>query len=153
MSERNKILTRTILLRAEAQRDLAISILRNAPLDADKPIQFVLREEPKIRKLDQSAAMWAGPLRDIAEQARADKKQYAAESWHEHFKREYLPEDDDPDLPQLARDGYHKWGYTPFGERVLVGSTTHLLVRGMALYMEQVVAAGASMGVKFNFRG
>lgn len=142
--------TRTIRLIGEQQAEVAVAALRHVPIDPEHPIEFVLREERKTRKPDQNAAYHAGPLRDIAEQAWIAGRQYSAEVWHEYFKRQYLPEDDDPDIESLAREGYRKWAYDPAGERVLIGSTTQLTVRGMAQYMVQVEAHGASLGVQFH---
>lgn len=142
--------TRTIRLIGQSQRDIAIAAVANAPLDPDKPLELVLREERKIRKPDQNSAMWSGPLRDIAEQAWVQGRQYADVTWHEYFKEKYLPEDDDPDIAELAKEGYRKYDIDPDGNRRLIGSTTQLLVRGMALYMTQVEAHGASLGVQFH---
>lgn len=147
---RPKFLTRTIRLIGTVQRDTAIALLSHAPLDEERPLEVIVREEKKARKPDQNSAMWAGPLRDIAEQAWVEERQYSAECWHEHFKREYLPEDDDPELSELAKDGYRKWDVTPAGERVMVGSTTQLTVRGFAMYIKQVEAYGSSLGVQFH---
>ena len=142
--------TRHIRLTGETVRAVAMAAISNAPIDPDKPLELILREEKKTRKPDQNQAMWAGPLRDIADQAWVEGRQYSIEVWHEFFKREYLPEDDDPELERLVRDGYRKWDIDPAGERVLIGSTTQLLVRGMALYMEQIHAYGAGLGVVFH---
>ena len=147
-AERTDYPTRKILLRAEQQRESAIAALRNAPLDPDKPLEFVLREEVKARKPDQNALMWSGPLADIEEQGYVNGRTYKAEVWHEHFKREYLPEEFDP---ALCKEGYRKWDYTPAGERVLVGSTKELTIRGFALYLKQVEAyAQVELGVQFH---
>jgi len=148
-SDRPKFQQRKIRLIAEAQRDTAINLLRNLPLDPVRPLEVVVREEVKARKLDQNAAMWAGPLRDIAEQAWVNGRQYSAEVWHESYKREFLPEEYDEGL---CKEGYRKWDYTPKGDRVLIGSTTQLTVRGFAQYLEQVIADGASRGVMFTER-
>jgi hypothetical protein len=145
--KRQKFEQRKILLRAELQRQGAIALINNLPLDADKPLEIVVREEVKGRKLDQNALMWVGPLADIAEQAWVEGRQFSAEVWHEHFKRAYLPEEIDP---ELCKEGYRKWDYTPAGERVLVGSTTDLTVKGFAQYLTQVEADGANMGVQFH---
>jgi len=150
--------TRTIRLIGDIQRETAEAMLRNAPLDPLRPLELVLREEPKARRLDQNSAMWAGPLRDIAEQAWVGGRQFSAEVWHEHFKREYLPEDasSDPyDQAQLALlvknpQTYRKWDMTPKGDRVLVGSSTQLTERGFSEYMRQIEADGANMGVEFH---
>lgn len=142
--------TRRILLRTEMQRQTALAAIANAPLDDMHPVEVVFREEQKARKPDQNALMWAGPLRDIAEQGYVNGRAFTAEVWHEHFKREFLPEDFDP---SLCKDGYRKWDVTPAGERVLVGSTTQLTVRGFALYLQQVEAfAQTELGVQFHVR-
>ena len=101
---RPKFKTRIIRLVGETQRETAIAMLNNLPLDAEHPLEIVAREEVKVRKQSANDAMWAGALKDIAEQAWLNKRQYSAEVWHEHFKREYLPEDDDPDI--AARDKF-----------------------------------------------
>ena len=148
---RQKYPTRKILLRAPQQVEVAISAIRNAPLDQSKPLELLIREEVKARKPDQNSLMWAGPLKDIAEQGYVDGRTYTAEVWHEHFKREFLPESYDPEL--CKREDYRKWDYTPSGERILVGSTTDLTVRGFALYLTQVEAYAASeLGVVFHVR-
>jgi hypothetical protein len=144
---RDKYPTRTIRLVGTYQKETAITIIRNLPIDADNPLEIVIREEVKARKPDQNSAMWSGPLRDIAEQAYVDGKTFKADTWHEYFKAEYLPEEYDP---ELCKEGYRKWDYTPKGERVLVGSTTQLTVKGFAQYLEQVIAYGAGLGVQFH---
>lgn len=139
---------RKFLMRTESVRDSAIAALRNAPLDSDNPIECLIREEVKARKPDQNALMWAGPLRDIEEQGYVNGRTYSADVWHEYFKREFLPEEFDP---IQCKDGYRKWDYMPGGERVLVGSTTQLTVRGFALYLQQLEAyAQAELGVQLH---
>ncbi|WP_427937012.1 recombination protein NinB [Achromobacter marplatensis] len=140
---------RSFLLLGASQQDAAQTFLRNLPLDPENPIEVVVRERVKPRKTSQNAMMWAGPLNDIAEQAWVNGKRYTAEAWHEHFKREYLPEEYDA---ALCLEGYVKWQITPRGDRVLVGSTTGLTVKGMAQYLTQVEAAGAELGVEFRTR-
>lgn len=147
MSKRPTFETRRILLRTREQMNRALSLLPNLPLDADKPLEILVREEVKPRRLDQNALMWVGPLADIAAQAWVNGRQFSDVTWHEHFKRLYLPEDFDA---ELCKEGYRKWDYTPHGDRVLVGSTTQLTVKGFAQYLEQVYADGANMGVEFH---
>lgn len=145
---RDKYPSRKILLRTEAQRETAMRVLENAPLDDKRPVEVVVREEVRARKLDQNALYWAGPLRDIAEQAYVKGRQYSAEVWAEFFKREYLPEEFDP---EQCKEGYRKWEYLPSGERALIGSTTQLTVRGFAEYLTKVEAYGAQeLGVEFH---
>jgi hypothetical protein len=140
--------TRRILLRASGNVEAATAALLNAPIDPERPLEFLLREEVKARKPDQNSLMWAGPLKDIAEQGYVKGRTYSPEVWHEFFKREFLPEDFDP---ALCKEGYLKWDYTPNRERVLIGSTTQLTVRGFALYLQQVEAyAQTELGVMLH---
>lgn len=140
---------KSFLLIGASQQEAAARFLANLPLDADEPLEVVVRERVKPRKMSQNALMWVGPLADIAEQAWVGGKRFTAEAWHEHFKRELLPEEFDA---ELCLDGYVKWQITPRGDRALVGSTTMLTVKGMAQYLTQVEAAGAELGVEFRTR-
>jgi hypothetical protein len=145
--KRDPFMTRTLRLIGSAQVDTAIQVIRNAPIDPMRPIEVLIREQPKTRHADQNNLMWAGPLKDIAEQAWIDGRRYSAEVWHEHFKTEYLPEEFEEGI---TKEGYRKWDYTPKGNRVLIGSTTGLTVKGFAQYLEQVMADGAGHGVMFK---
>lgn len=147
MTARQKFQTSKILLRTESQRDAHIARIMNAPLDVEHPLEVVIREQEKPRKPDANAAMWAGPLRDIEEQAWLDGRTFKADVWHEHFKREFLPEEYDP---ELCLEGYRKWDYLPSGERVLIGSTTQLKTKGFSQYLTKVEAFGASLGVIYH---
>lgn len=150
MKQRTPFQTRKTLLKTQVQIDHLMALLPNLPLDEKKPLQVVIQEEEKPRKLSQNDLMWAGPLRDIAEQAWYQGRQFSADLWHELFKIMYLPEDDDPDLEELVMKGYRKWDYLPNGNRVCVGSTTKLKVKGMAQYITQIEAHGADLGVQFR---
>lgn len=146
-AKRDKFPTRSIMLVGDTQLAAAKAMLESAPLDAGQPLELLLREQVKARKPDQNAAMWSGPLADIAEQAYVEGRTYSAEVWHEYYKRLYLPEEYDP---EVCKDGYRKWDYTPIGERVLVGSTTGLTIKGFSMYLNLVEADGANMGVLFT---
>jgi hypothetical protein len=147
-SERQKFPTRTIRLTGELQRDTALVMVHNLPIDPARPLELIAREEVKARKPDQNALMWSGPLKDIAEQAYVNGRAYSDVIWHEHFKTQYLPEEFDPEI--CKDESYRKWDVTPAGDRILVGSTTDLTVKGFAQYLEQVYADGANMGVLFH---
>lgn len=125
----------TIVLLNERIRTAILLRVKGLPL-SDPPLEIVIRERKDQRTLDQNAAMWSGPLRDIAEQAWVNRQQFSAEAWHEHFKAEFLPEDDDPELDELVKEGYRKWTITPTGERRLTGSTTKLTRKGMSRYLQ-----------------
>jgi hypothetical protein len=144
---RNKYETRKLYLANNMVRDTAIQLLQNAPIDPLQPLEVIIREKAKTRGNDANALMWAGALKDIAEQVWVDGRQFNAEVWHEHFKREHLPEDA---TEGITREGYRKWDVTPSGERVLVGSTTQLTTKGFSEYLERIHADGASMGVLFR---
>lgn len=148
-TDRNNYVPRTFLIRDADIVERAIAVLRNAPLDAENPLEVMIREPVKARKPDQNSAMWAGPLKDIEEQAWLNGRQYSAEVWHEYFKAEFLPEEYDP---ELCKEGYSKWQIGINGERLLIGSTTGLTVRGFAQYVEQIHAFGADLGVRFHVR-
>lgn len=145
---REKFTKREILLRGSAQVDLLLALIPNLPVDSVKPIQVLIREEVKSRKLDQNALYWAGPLKDIAEQCWIGGKQYTAEVWADYFKRLFLPEQYDVD--HCKDESYCKWSNGPDGEPVLVGSSTDLTIKGFAQYLEQIHAFGANLGVQFH---
>lgn len=144
--KRDKYQTRQAFLGNEMNREAAILIIKNAPLDPLQPLEVLVREQVKKRSLDANSAFWAGPMKDIAEQAWVQGRKFSAEVWAEYFKKEYLPEEFDP---ELCLEGYRKWDIGLDGERILVGSTTKLTKKGFAIYREQVTAYGAGLGVMF----
>lgn len=153
MNERPPYKQRTFRLVGYEQINLLAAVVRNLPVDPIKPLEVIIREEKRARKLDQNALMWSGPLRDIAEQAWVHGKQFRAEVWHEYFKQLSLPDENAFGFqPDHVKDGYRKWDYLPTGARVLVGSTTQLTVKGFAHYLEQIYSAGANLGVRFGAR-
>lgn len=154
-TKREKYPTRSIILCNRKVVDIAKTVLDSAPVDEGRPLELVIRELVKVRTPDQNARMWAGPLKDIAEQVYVDGRTYSAELWHEYLKREFMPEDDDHDIDTLVKnaDTYHKWDFLPKtggSVRYCVGSTTELTTKGFALYLEQIYAFGASLGVQFH---
>lgn len=138
---------RVLILRDEAVRDRALALVRNLPLDAERPLQIVVDEYRPPRKASQNSFLWVGPLKDMAEQAYLDGKRYSAEVWMEYFKRELLPEEFDA---ELCREGYRKWDILPNDERVMIGSSTQLTVKGFSQFLEQIFAFGAELGVQFT---
>jgi hypothetical protein len=140
-------LPKVIRLVGKLQADTAISAIQNAPIDIERPLEVIIREEQKGRSLSANALMWAGPLNDIANQAWVHGKQYSALIWHEYFKEKFLPELPDP---KQVKEGYKKYEETPDGRRVLVGSTNKLTKHGFNLYIENIYAYGADLGVRFS---
>jgi len=138
---------RTIYLKGEQQRETLLALVRNLPVDDKNPLQVTIQEETKQRGLSANAYYWV-MLGQAAEQAWLEKRRYSAEAWHELAKREFLPEEYDP---ELCLKGYRKWETLPGSDkRILVGSTTMLTVKGMALHIEQLHALGGSLGVQFH---
>ena len=143
---RAKFQTRTLLLRNESVRNNLLALVRNLPLDDAYPLEVVIREQIKGRKLDQNALYWVR-INEIAEQAWFEGRQFGPETWHIYMRRELLPEEFNP---EYCREGYRKWAIDPAGERVLIGSTTQLTVRGFSDLIEAVTAFGVSYGVMFS---
>ena len=144
---RTDYLPKVIRLVGKLQADTAITAIQNAPIDIERPLEVIIREEQKGRSLSANALMWAGPLNDIATQAWVHGRQYSALIWHEYFKEKFLP--DFPD-PKQVKEGYLKYEETPDGRKVLVGSTNKLTKYGFNLYIENIYAYGAELGVKFS---
>lgn len=149
---REKYPTRKIRLVGNIQLETAISILQNAPLDANKPLEMVLREEVKPRKADQNSLMWSCQLKCISDQAYVNGRTYSPEVWHEHFKEMFLPETfQSPEhQAEIVKEGYRKYDISPSGKRILVGSTTELTIKGFAIYLQQVEAFGANLGAIYS---
>lgn len=149
--KRNKYPTRTIRLIGLKQLETVRAILDSPdlPLDAEHPLEIIIREEQRRRKLDQNGLMWVDQLAAIAAQAYVDGRTYSAEIWHEFFKELFLPEEY---TDGITCEGYAKYDYMPNGKRVLVGSTTKLTMRGFADYLTEIEAYGANLGVMFTIR-
>lgn len=146
MTDRQKFQTCKIRLVGSQQLNSALARLQHVPIDPEKPLEVIIREEVKMRGLDANAYYWMR-LTEIADQAYIDGRAYSSEVWHEYFKKEYLPEEFDP---EMTREGYRKWAVAPDGARVLIGSTTQLTVKGFAEYITQIEAFGAGLGVLFS---
>lgn len=143
--------TRTIRIVSDAQIKAAMSLIPHLPVFEKRPLVLTIELEKPTRKLDQNAAMWSGPLKDIEQQAFIEGRQFSAVVWHEHFKELFLPDENSPGFDEShVKKGYKKYDFTPSGVRVLVGSTTELTVKGFAIYLTQVEAFGANLGVMFS---
>lgn len=142
---------RTFTLINQFVRDNVKRAIDNLPVNAS--MEVVIRERKKQRTKYHNAAMWAGMLNDIEEQAWLLGRQYHKDIWHEHFKREFLPEGHEDDFAKMVLKGYEKWRELPSGERICIGSTTKLTKYGMALYMQKCEAYAANdLGVRFTVR-
>lgn len=155
--KRPKITPLSILLRGPNQVAYALKMIPNLPLDSEHPIEMLIREQVKKRKLTLNDAMWAGPLADIARQAWHNGRQYSAEEWAEGFKALFLPDPDAPDFDpshMVNPETYRKWSTNPVtGTRMCVGSTTQLTDAGMHVYLRQIEAfAAQEFEVQFTER-
>lgn len=149
-SNRPPLARRPFRLVSEEVRERIIAAIRHLPLDPLRPIEVVFQEEQKKRKLDQQALLFSGPMKDISEQAWFEGRQHSIPVLHHWCKEQFLPEEYDQ---ELCMEGYVKWDFDPSGNRVLVGSTKQLTVKGYSDYLEQVYAFGAALGVEFHARG
>ena len=152
--KREKYPTRKVRIVGELQRETAIVIAQNLPIDANKPIEVVFREEEKPRKMSQNDLMWACQLKCISEQSYVQGRTYSDVIWHEMFKEKFLPDETLFQTPEqrteMVKEKYRKYDTRPDGKRVLVGSTTELTIKGFAIYLQQVEAFGANLGVIYS---
>ncbi len=135
---------RNILLRSEIQRDTAISLINSLPLDDARPLEIVVREQVKVRGLDQNGFYFLR-LGEIADQAWFNGKQYSTDIWHAYAKRNILPD------VVMLKDGSEvsKWIESPDGSLEVISTT--LLEKGcFANYTKLVEAFGASLGVEYS---
>jgi hypothetical protein len=135
---------RKIRLVGEVQRETALAMLKNAPLDAERPLEVMLREEPKARGLDQNGLYWLR-LGEIADQAWLDGRQFNSDTWHEYARRKLMPET----VTTKSGEVRSKWIELPDGELTVI-STTQLERRCFAEYTTIVEAFGAGLGVVYS---
>jgi len=135
---------RKIRLAGELQREVALAMIRNAPLDPERPLELVLREESKARGLDQNGLYWLR-LGEIAEQAWQGGKQYNSDVWHEYARRNLMSET----ITTKTGEVRSKWIELPDGTPTVI-STTQLERKCFAEYTTIVEAFGAGLGVAFS---
>lgn len=143
-------LDRTIVIRTERDALAACSLIMgnwSAMSRNETPMASRVYEYKRNATDEQRSLMWIR-LGEIAEQMWVDGRQFSADVWHEHSKREFLPEEDGPS--KMAKKNYRKWSHLPDGSRSLTGSTEGLTVAGKAEYITKLEAFGASNGVRFT---
>lgn len=134
---------------SESVRASAMTVIKNLPVDGSMDV--IVQPFKRVRSPSQNSLMWGAMLSDIAEQAWVEGKQYHSDVWHEHLKREFLPEGNEEDYERMVTKDYRKWEYLPNGERVCIGSTTHLTTFGMNWYLGRVERYAAhDLGVRFS---
>jgi len=119
--------------------------LSTLPLDADRPLEVVIREPVRQRGLDQNGYYWHR-LGEIAEQGWLNGRQFDSYLWHEYAKIHLMP-----DLV-TTKDGIErsKWMESPNGSLAVI--STKLLEKGcFAQYTQLVEIFGAQeLGVRFS---
>lgn len=148
-SQRAPFQQRVFRVHSTEVRDRLVAAINNMPVDPERPLEVVLREVSVKRRDVQNSLYWC-LLNEIAAQAWIEGRQYSADVLHEYMKRNLLPEDEPAPDPLDVRDNYRKWKLDPAGDRVLIGSTTMLTVRGFANLITAVEAFGANLGVVFS---
>lgn len=136
-------------LKGPSQLNALVAFVPNLPVSQDEWLRVTVEKYKKPRTADQNKLMWKSQLQDIETQAFLGGKQFSKDAWHYYFKLEFLPEEFDP---ELCLKGYRKWDYAPNGDRILVGSTTQLTVKGFSQHLTQVEAFGAELGVMFGVK-
>lgn len=138
-------LARTFVLHTGEHAQSLIAFLKSnaGPMAKQgQPLEVRVSVYKAKRSNEQNALMWV-LLTQIADQAWVAGRQFAAEVWHEHFKRELLPEE--------TSRGVAKWRALPNGDRELFMSTTDLDVSEMSTYVEKLQAkAAVELGVIFD---
>lgn len=103
------------------------------------PVEVMVRQAEDQRSLRANRFYWGFVLKTIARQAVIGGQRYAAEAWHELFKRQFL--------------GYEIKKATVAGRRKklvtrTLRSTSKLSVRQFVKYLEQILAyAATDLGV------
>ena len=136
---------RTFVLHGPEQAKLLHAFLKsNAAAMAKRgdPLEVRVTIHKANRTLPQNSLMWI-VLEHMKDQAWISGRRFDAETWNEHAKREFLPEE--------CASGKQKWRVLPTGERVLAMSTSDLNVEEMSTYLDKLQAfATAELGVELE---
>lgn len=70
---------------------LVAFVKANAPAFAEKgePLRVIVTSEERKRNAEQNRFYWGVVLRDIAEQAWVEGRQFDKDTWHEYFARKF----------------------------------------------------------------
>lgn len=136
---------RLFVLRERAHFDsmvAAVSLNWEACAKGGKPLGVRVAPYLKKRTDEQNALMWVW-MSEIAEQAWVAGRRFDEDTWHEHMKRE--------NLPDTCEKGVEKWRYLPSGERILQMSTTDLNTAEFSEYLTRLAAMAANdLGVTLS---
>jgi hypothetical protein len=137
---------RVFILRTPRDAAMMVSFVKAHAGEAarkGRPLRVTVAAHRRQRSVDANAFMWAAVLQPIAEQACIAGRYFAAEVWHQHYSREFLPE--------VTSSGKEKWVYLPSGERSLAIGTSDLDSAEFNEYLTKVQAdAATDKGVVFD---
>ena len=105
-------------------------------VERNRPLQVVISEHRPTRSNQANSFMWAAVLTPLSEQACVNGKWFAAETWSQYLKQQFLPE--------VNAAGMEKWQYLPDGSRELAMGTSDLKSEEFAEYLNQVQAYAAT---------
>lgn len=109
---------------------------------AGRPVQIVAREDEDDRTVRANRYYWGVVLKEISEQACIEGQRWAADAWHELFKRQFLGFE----IKKTRVAGKRR----PVVVRRLK-STTGLSIKKFTKYLEKVQAfAVTDLGVRFS---
>lgn len=115
----------SIILRTQAQIDLAVKVIGRIKPDGDHPLEVFIRRHKKKRSLDQNALYWSW-LGIISRVTGNDTEQL-----HEAFKQRFAE--------AMVAD--------VFGKTVTIYSTAKMKVGEMSEYLDRVFAFAAGEGI------
>ena len=113
-------------------------------MERGKAARILAEEHDDDRSLQQNKFYWGPCLKEISEQASIEGQKWAAEAWHELFKRMFL--------------GYEIKKVRVAGRKKLtvirrLKSTTGLKVKPFGAYLDKVQAfAATDLGVQFSVK-
>lgn len=118
---------------------LVAFVRANAPAFASKgePLRVIVTAEERQRNQQQNRFYWGAVLKQIAEQAWVEGRQFDKDAWHEYFARKY---------------GVCDELVLPDGEIITRRkSTTQMSVGEFSTYLNQIQAyAAGELGVEFE---
>lgn len=139
-------LARTFVIRSGEDAQRLITFLKlNAPaaIETGEPLEVTVRVHRPRASDAQRSLIWV-VLQQIADQAWIAGRQFDAETWAEHAKRELLPE-------RTSR-GVEKWRLLPSGDRELSMSTENLDRTEKTAYIDALMAMAGSLGVTVEIK-
>ena len=104
-------------------------------------LSVVIQPEEDMKTVQQGNYLWGVVYKEISEQAQIGGEKYSQQAWHELCKRQYLPRK--KTVTRVA-------GRARPVVSTTIGTTKGIGIRKMSTYIEQCLAFGAELGVKFS---